>query len=224
MRKTVLFLIALALVLIPVRVSAAQSRTIFHSEDCHDKTIALTFDDGPHPRYSKQILDILDKYGVKATFFFVGQNIEYYPDAARAVVDAGHEIGNHTYTHNRVKRMTEDEILSEMTRCDDMIYSLGECQTVLFRPPEGAFGEAVEKSAEMLGYSVILWSIDTRDWAHSTPKEIFKNVTQNIDSGDIILMHDYVSYDSPTPEALELIIPELQKMGYKFVTVSELIN
>lgn len=208
----------------PVRVLAAQSRTIFHSEDCEEKTIALTFDDGPHPRYTKQILGILEKYGVKATFFFVGQNIEYYPDSARAVVDAGHEIGNHTYTHNRVKKMTQDEVFSEMSRCDDMIYTLGECHTALFRPPEGAFGEAVEKSAEMLGYSVILWSIDTRDWAHSTPSEIYQNVTQNIDSGDIILMHDYVGYNSPTPQALELIIPELQRRGYKFVTVSELIN
>ena len=120
--------------------------------------------------------------------------------------------------------MSQDEVFAEMSRCDDMIYRLGECQTVLFRPPEGAFGKAVEKSAEMLGYSVILWSIDTRDWDHSTPAEIFQNVTQNIDSGDIILMHDYVGYNSPTPEALELIIPELQSRGYRFVTVSELIN
>ena len=216
-------MIALAL-FSPLCASAVQSRTIFHSDDCDEKTIALTFDDGPHPRYTKQILDILEKYGVKATFFFVGQNIEYYPEAAMAVVDAGHEIGNHTYTHNRVKAMSQDEVLAEMSRCDDMIYRLGECQTVLFRPPEGAFGEAVEKSAEMLGYSVILWSIDTRDWDHSTPAEIFQNVTQNIDSGDIILMHDYVGYNSPTPKALELIIPELQSRGYRFVTVSELIN
>ena len=223
MKKSVAFLIALALFL-PVCASAVQSRTIFHSDDCDEKTIALTFDDGPHPRYTGQILEILDKYDVKATFFFVGQNIEYYPEAARAVVDAGHEIGNHTYTHNRVKEMSQDKVLAEMSRCDDMIYRLGECQTVLFRPPEGAFGEAVEKSAEMLGYSVILWSIDTRDWDHSTPAEIFQNVTQNIDSGDIILMHDYVGYNSPTPQALELIIPELQSRGYRFVTVSELIN
>ncbi len=224
MKKTVAFFTTFVLLLVPIRIYAAQSRTIFHSEDCDDKMIALTFDDGPHPRYTKQILDILEKYGVKATFFFVGQNIDYYPDAARAVVEAGHEIGNHTYTHNRVKRMTEDEVLNEMTRCDDVIYSLGEYQTVLFRPPEGAFGEAVENSASALGYSVILWSVDTRDWAHSSPAEIYENVTQNIDSGDIILMHDYVSYNSPTPQALELIIPELQRQGYKFVTISELIN
>ena len=186
--------------------------------------IALTFDDGPHPRYTRQILDILDKYGVKATFFFVGQNIEYYPESALDVVKAGHEVGNHTYDHHRVEKMTQDDVLYEMTRCDDMIYSLSEYQTVLFRPPEGAFGEAVENSAAALGYSVILWSIDTRDWAHSSPAEIYENVMHNVDSGDIILMHDYVSYNSPTPKALELIIPELQRQGYRFVTVSELIN
>ena len=224
MKRAVVFLICCALAFSFVTDSAAQSRTIFHSDDCDEKMIALTFDDGPHPRYTEQILGILDKYGVKATFFFVGQNVEYYPDTALKVVKAGHEIGNHTYDHNRVEKMSQDDVLYEMTRCDDMIYSLDEYQTVLFRPPEGAFGKAVENSASALGYSVILWSIDTRDWAHSSPQEIYENVTKNIDGGDIILMHDYVSYNSPTPQALELIIPELQRQGYKFVTVSELIN
>ncbi len=224
MKSIKILFLALTVVLLSLRVSATETRTIFHSEDGNNKRIALTFDDGPHPRYTGQILEILEKYGVKATFFFVGQNIGYYPDAARAVVDAGHEIGNHTYTHRTVKSMSESQILSEMTRCDDMIYSLGEYHTVLFRPPEGAFGEAVERSAAALGYSVILWSVDTRDWAHSTPRNIYDNVMQNIDGGDIILMHDYIGYNSPTPKALELIIPALQERGYEFVTVSELIN
>ena len=224
MKKTLVFLIFCFIACFSVGTSALQSRTIFHSEDCDEKMIALTFDDGPHPRYTELILGILDKYGIKATFFFVGQNVEYYPDTALKVVKAGHEIGNHTYDHNRVEKMTQDDVLYEMTRCDDMIYSLDEYQTVLFRPPEGAFGEAVENSAAALGYSVILWSIDTRDWAHSSPQEIYENVRKNIDGGDIILMHDYVSYNSPTPQALELIIPELQRQGYRFVTVSELIN
>ena len=224
MKNVKIMILALAVTLFSLHVSAAETRTIFHSEDESDKRIALTFDDGPHPRYTVQIIDILKKYGIKATFFFVGQNICNYPDAAKAVADAGHEIGNHTFTHQRVKSMNESQVLGEMTRCDDMIYSLGEYQTVLFRPPEGAFGEAVEKSAAMLGYSVILWSVDTRDWAHSSPKNIYENVIQNIDGGDIILMHDYIGYNSPTPEALELIIPELQERGFEFVTVSELIN
>ena len=133
MKRAVVFLICCALAFSFVTDSAAQSRTIFHSDDCDEKMIALTFDDGPHPRYTEQILGILDKYGVKATFFFVGQNVEYYPDTALKVVKAGHEIGNHTYDHNRVEKMSQDDVLYEMTRCDDMIYSLDEYQTVLFR-------------------------------------------------------------------------------------------
>ena len=189
-----------------------------------DMKIALTFDDGPHPYYTDKIIGILDKYGIKATFFFVGQNIENYPEQAKHVRERGHEIGNHTYTHHRVRAMSESELASELERCDDLIYELGEYGTRLFRPPEGAFDEATEKISKTMDYSVILWSVDTKDWAHQTPRDIVKNVLDNVRGGDIILMHDYIGFDSPTPEALETMIPRLLEMGYEFVTVSELMT
>lgn len=197
---------------------------VYHCSGRDDMKIALTFDDGPHPYYTPEILEILEKYQIKATFFFVGENIKNYPEAASAVRRSGHEIGNHTFTHHRVRAMNHDELLWEMNMCDDAIYEVGEYQTKLFRPPEGAFDEVVEETARYMNYSVVLWSVDTRDWAHSSPDSIFKNVLSNVSGGDIILMHDYVSHNSPTPEALELLIPALKEKGYEFVTVSELIG
>ncbi len=197
---------------------------VYRSKENDEMKIALTFDDGPHPYYTAEILDILEKYGVKATFFFVGQNIEYYPDVADKVYLAGHEIGNHTYTHHRVRALDHAELLREMNKCDDAIYEIHEYRPKLFRPPEGAFDDDARRTAKYMDYSVILWAVDTRDWEHPSPDMILRNVMTNVKSGDIILMHDYIGHDSPTPRALGMVIPALLEKGYKFVTVSELIG
>ena len=222
MKKTVLFLAVLVLLSLPV--GASDTQITYRRVENMDMKIALTFDDGPHPYYTDRILEILEKYNVKATFFFVGQNIENYPEAAERVYAAGHEIGNHTYTHHRDRAMERGELISELEKCDDAIYEIDEYRTRLFRPPEGAFDDDVEMAAKSMDYSIILWSIDTRDWEHQRPETILGNVLTNIKSGDIILMHDYIGRNSPTPEALDMIIPALIERGYKFVTVSELVN
>ncbi len=221
--KKVLVVFAM-LVIFSFFCSASESEITYRRVENMNMEIALTFDDGPHPYYTERILEILDKYDVKATFFFVGQNIENYPDAARKVYEAGHEIGNHTYTHHRVRSMEQGELLREMNRCDDAIYEIDEYRTRLFRPPEGAFDGDVEKAARSMDYSIILWSVDTRDWEHSAPGTILENVLGHVRSGDIILMHDYIGRESPTPKALELMIPALIERGYKFVTVSQLME
>ncbi|MBR3967448.1 MAG: polysaccharide deacetylase family protein [Clostridia bacterium] len=217
------FLIAL-LVLFSICISAEEAKITYRRTDNGDMKIALTFDDGPHPYYTAEILEILKEYNVKATFFFVGQNIENYPDAAEQVYLAGHEIGNHTYTHHRVRAMERGELVRELERCDDEIYRLYEYRTRLFRPPEGAFDDDVESIARNMDYSIILWSVDTRDWEGNTPIKIYQNVIDHVRSGDIILMHDYIGRNSPTPDALRMIIPKLIEMGYSFVSVSELIS
>lgn len=222
--KRIILLICV-LCLFTVSVSASDSEQVIYRYKENDRMeIALTFDDGPHPYYTGKILDILDEYGIKATFFFVGQNVEYYSDAAEKVMAAGHEIGNHTYTHHCVRALGHDELIKELGRCEDAIFELDEYRPRVFRPPEGAFNDDVEKTAQSLGYSVILWSIDTRDWDHQSPDNIMKNVMTNVKSGDIILMHDYIGHNSPTPDALRMIIPALIERGYHFVTVSELIS
>lgn len=197
---------------------------IYRKNENEYMKIALTFDDGPHPRYTPEILDILDQYGIKATFFIVGLNAEYYPEALEEISLRGHEIGNHTYTHPHVSVLDAETLAQEVERCESVIYGLTDRRTKLFRPPEGMVDEGVKRALRGLDYKVILWDIDTRDWAHTPPEAIRDNIVKHIASGDIILMHDYVSGGSPTPEALRLFIPELLEMGYKFVVISELIG
>ena len=188
-----------------------------------DMKIALTFDDGPHPRITPKILDILAEYGIKATFFEVGENIELYPDVSRRVVAEGHEIGNHTYTHPHLAKTDYCSLLDEVSRCEKTITEITGVKPSLFRPPEGVIDGKVRKVAENSGYSLIVWTVDTRDWAKTSADAIVKNVLGNINSGDIILMHDYTSGNCHTIEALRRMIPALRDMGYEFVTVGELL-
>ena len=202
----------------------AKDADIFRKKENSSMKIALTFDDGPHPVQTPQILDLLDKYGIKATFFTVGVNATYYSDTLDLISRRGHEIGNHTFSHPQVSSLDPETLKSEVETCESTIYGLTDRKTKLFRPPEGMIDSDVKKVLGKLDYKVILWDIDTRDWAHTPPKKIAQNVIDNICSGDIILMHDYISYNSPTLEALELFVPVLLEQGYSFVVVSELIG
>ena len=187
--------------------------------------IALTFDDGPHPVYTKKILDLLEKYQIKATFFIIGENAGYYKETLREIVKRGHEVGNHTFSHAIIKNKSVEDIMSEVEECRNAIYDICGENTVLFRPPGGLMADITAEDAELFeNYDIILWSIDTMDWAHHEPEKIAEYVINNTKSGDIILMHDYIGKDSPTPAALEMIIPTLMEKGYEFVTVGELIS
>lgn len=200
-----------------------QSNVFFHMDN-DDKRIALTFDDGPNPTYTEEILDILDQYGIKATFFVIGQNVGYYPELVAEEVDRGHEIGNHTYHHIRCTNVkTQDELIDELQLTEDAIYEAAEYHPKLFRPPEGRYDDKTAKTAEALDYNVIIWTVDTCDWRRPSVQSIVDNVLTNTSSGSIILCHDGIRSGSPTPAALRIFIPELQKRGYQFVTVSELI-
>lgn len=202
---------------------AARYRDVIYKKENSQMKIALTFDDGPHRVYTPIILDILKKYGIHATFFVVGENVEFYPDVVKRAIAEGHEIGNHTYTHCHLSKTSPQKIIDEINRCERAVYELCEYHTKLFRPPEGVLPETIKEYAHNEDYSVILWSVDTRDWAHTKPTEIYKNIKENVSAGDIILMHDYVQ-KSITPDALERIIPFLLDQGYEFVTVSELLG
>ena len=206
-------------------VSEADSdEIVYHSRHNDRMEIALSFDDGPHPRLTPIILDILAEYGIKATFFMVGENVEYYPDAARAVVEAGHEIGNHTFSHRRFGKMTEHEMLDEISSCEEAISSVTENPVRFIRPPEGQMNSVMRRVVGTLDYRIILWDVDTRDWAHTPPAEITRHILDTVQAGDIILMHDFIGHDSPTPEALRMVLPELIARGYRFVTVGELVR
>lgn len=187
--------------------------------------IALTFDDGPHPRYTRQILDILKKEEIKATFFVIGENIGYYDEGIVAdIISEGHELGNHTFNHEHTKNMTAEDFYDDVRSCHKLIKDKYGYDMKIFRPPEGYIDDKVKNIACELDYSIIIWSIDTKDWEHVGSDLIVGNVEKNASDGDIILMHDYVSKPNTTIGALERVIKNLKEQGYRFVTVSELID
>ncbi len=188
--------------------------------------IALTFDDGPHPRYTMEILELLKQYDIRATFFFVGENVIYYPDTARAVAKAGHEIGNHTYTHICPDNQHDNsaQLRRELAECEDAIQRVTDTSPKLFRPPQGSWNDTLYALARERDYDIVLWNIDTLDWAHTPPEQILEHVLTQIQPGDIILMHDYHSNGCTTVDALKSIIPTLMARGFHFVTVSELLG
>ena len=189
-----------------------------------EKKIALTFDDGPHPVYTREILGILEQYGIRATFFCIGCNAGQYPEIVREIAAAGHEIGNHTYGHPNLGCAAYEGARAEILEMETALPAEVETRPRLFRPPGGMYCDEVCRAAADLDYSVILWSVDTRDWAHTAVEDIAENVLTNTEAGDIILFHDYVSGDSPTPEALRRILPELIERGFSFCTVGEMIG
>ncbi len=222
MRLRILCLITVLSVFLRI-IPYAQAE-VYKSAAITDKKIALTFDDGPHYKYTAQILDILKKYGIKATFFVIGVNAEKLPSQVKRAHDEGHEIGNHTYSHPHLKNISVAQLESQIEKSSEVIEKITGSRPTLFRPPEGYCENSVAATAEKMGYTVILWSQDTMDWAHNTPQKISKDILCSIKCGDIILFHDFITPDTPTPQALERIIPELLKMGYEFVTVSELLG
>lgn len=184
--------------------------------------IAITFDDGPDPHLTPAILDILDEYSVKATFFVVGKNAKAYPDLIDREIAAGHEIGNHTYSHKYLGGAGCELTKSEISACDSMIFEHDEYCTKLFRPPGGIMNDDIPGICTSMGYSVVLWSVDTRDWSGRSAPEIINEIMKHVTDGAVILMHDGVR--GHTAEALIRVIPELKRSGYEFVTVSELIK
>jgi peptidoglycan-N-acetylglucosamine deacetylase len=192
------------------------------------KRIALTFDDGPDPRFTEEVLKVLNQYNVSGTFFLMGSRAIAYPEIVKRLNNEGHVIGNHTYFHpNLVKEADIPTLEREVTRTENTLNDIIGYRTSLFRPPYGfLYNELVEKLAEMQ-YLIIGWSVDSLDWEEDPPEVIASTVLDNIHPGAIILMHDGADWDGDrtnTIAALRQIIPALQKQGYEFVTVPELLN
>ena len=199
----------------------AKSADVYSRGDGISGKIALTFDDGPHCKYTSEILDILSEYGVKATFFTIGENVATYPELVQREIAEGHEIGSHTFSHCNIAKTGDRELLDEIYKCEN---ALGEYRPRLFRPPEGNCNKHDTEILGSLGYSIILWSVDTKDWTGISSDKIINTVKNNVCDGDIILFHDFNCHESGTPEALRVLIPYLKSQGYEMVTVSELIE
>lgn len=183
--------------------------------DKSKKMIALTFDDGPNYNTSK-VIDVLNKYDIKATFFVLGSRAINNKDILKKMADSGMEIGNHTYNHLLLTKYDENKIRSEIDDTSEVIYSATKKRPKLLRPSYGSVNNKIKKVANM---PIIIWDIDTLDWKYHNSKRITSRVVNKVRDGDIILMHDIYS---ASLNALSNIIPILQGNGYEFVTIDEL--
>lgn len=218
------FLSALLVAFSPVLASDAPHSHIFAANRSAGKYVAITFDDGPHPVYTEKILAILAENHAKATFFVVGQNAERYPELITKEFEAGHEIGNHTYSHPNMKKIGVSEAIAEIERTQEIVHDITGVYPKVFRSPGGIFSDELVSAVEGISCKPVSWSWrqDTRDWSKPPVETVIRTVLDNLRDGDIILFHDFNTKGSPTPDALAVILPELVKRGYSFVTVSEL--
>lgn len=182
------------------------------------KQVAITFDDGPHQQVTPQILDTLAKYDARATFFVLGSRAATHPDIVQRAVQEGHEIGNHTWSHPRLKNLSRSEIIDQFNRTEQQIAKTIRRKPPFIRPPYGEVNEAVLSSATG---PIINWSVDTFDWKTRNPDAIFAEIQKQVKDGSIILMHDI--YPS-TAQSLEKVLNWLSRQGYEMVTVSELLG
>ena len=180
--------------------------------------IALTFDDGPYPKVTGHILDVLEKNGVCATFFVLGSRIEGHEDMLTRMDELGCEIGNHSFSHADLTRLSKADCQRELSDTDAEIRRVTGHEASVVRPPYGYYNKTVMSAAER---PLILWTVDTNDWRGKAPGEIADYVIQQAKEGSVILMHDQ---QTQTADAMEMIIPTLIEEGFRFVTVSELIG
>jgi len=198
-----------------------QDADVFRSGSSYTRQIALTFDDGPHPGSTQRILDVLGKADVRATFFCCGQMVDRHPELARAIVAAGHSVGNHTYHHQRLDGLAETRIGSELERGAAAIASATGVRPRLFRPPGGRRDHRVTEVAGGLGQTMVLWSLSSRDCDPQTRDYIRTRLVRRAHSGAVVLLHDG---PEETIAALPGAISELRAQGYSFVTVDEMIG
>lgn len=181
------------------------------------KRIALTFDDGPHPRYTEKLLDGLKERGVRVTFFITGANAEKYPKLVKRMQEEGHLIGNHTYHHVQLTAANGEQFREEIISTNEAIRGITGEDTEYIRPPYGAWNKRYEEELNMFP---VLWTVDPRDWCMNDVSCIVNNTLKRVKENDIILMHD--QYQSSITAALQ-IVDELQEEGYEFVTVDEIL-
>lgn len=204
MRKLLAIVLSLSLFVIPVQ--AQETRYV-----------ALTFDDGPSGKYTRQLLDGLYDRGVHATFLLCGYRMRDYPDLTQRIFDEGHEIGYHGFSHKNMKQMSRRDIAKEL---EDSQALLPEgCHPVFLRPPGGCCGDAVRQVAQVRNLAILSWSVDPRDWSTHDTAAVERAVLKNVRDGDIVLLHDMS--DSSVQAALDIVDVLLEK-DYEIVTVSRL--
>lgn len=190
--------------------------------DTRDPVVALTFDDGPGSVYTDSVLDLLKAENARATFFVIGEALERRPETARRIVAEGHELGNHSYSHRRLVLVPQRTIRHEVERTDSLIRQLGASGPIYFRPPYGKRLIGLPWYLARTGRITVLWSLEPDTWHRAAP-DMARHVMENIRPGAIILLHVELQSRSEERRALRMMIDGLQRRGYDFVTVSELL-
>lgn len=196
-------------------------QTIMYKAETEEKIIALTFDDGPDTIHTPEILDILEKHHVRATFFLLGARVEKYPDIVKQIDEAGHVIGNHTYWHPDLTKTGASNMKWEIKKSEQAIINAIGKKPKLFRAPYGALNETLVSALPELGYRAVGWSIDSEDWKGLSKEKIKQQVINGLHPGSIVLMHSSGDVHG-TVDALDELIPRLKKAGYHFVTPTEM--
>jgi peptidoglycan/xylan/chitin deacetylase (PgdA/CDA1 family) len=183
--------------------------------------IALTFDDGPHPGRTEELMSVLKEEGVPATFFIVGKMAVRYPDIVREMARQGHEVSNHTFSHPNLPRTKSPAVVNELTQTRAVIQQLTGQETYLYRPPGGDYSRRTVKAAAEAGYHMVLWDILTKDVNGATVEAMKKRILDHASDGSIVLMHSGVPN---TVAMLPDVIADLRVKGYRFVTVSQILG
>lgn len=189
--------------------------------------IALTFDDGPDRRFTPQVLDVLKKHNVKATFFLMGSRVDGHPDITRRIHQEGHSIGNHTYWHPQLWQESIDRMRWEVTQTDAAIKKVVGYSPKLFRAPYGGLNDQLLMEFGKMNFSVIGWSVDSMDWTQIDSATVQKNVLSNLHPGAVVLMHSgghWTQDLSGMVQAVDALIPRLKREGAEFVTIPQMFN
>jgi len=197
----------------------------------NELVVALTFDDGPSLEWTPKILDELKSAGVKATFFMLGEHVKRYPGIALRVAMEGHEIGNHTNDHHVLIYYKDYELVNEIKDAEKVIKDVTGKTTRYFRPPKAWLTGNEKKIIAQMGYKTILWTLNSKDWVTFHDKQIVSYIMRHVQPGDIILFHDSGGTFSveggkrkETVKAIPRLVKKLKEKGYRFVTISELLN
>lgn len=203
-----------------IQVFSYKKELPIYSVETEEKKLAISFDAAWGDDYTLEILDILDKYDVKSTFFLVGFWVDKYPEHVKEIYNRGHDVGNHSTNHPYMTKLSDDEIKKELNITGEKIEKLIKEKPTLFRPPFGDYNDSVINVCRDNGYYVIQWDVDSLDWKEMGVQPVVDRVTRNVRNGSIVLFHNNAKYVS---EYLPIIIERLQSEGYEIVPISQLI-
>lgn len=200
--------------------AASGRRLPIYCTDRADKVVSLTFDAAWGDEDTEQLIEILGRYNVRATFFVVGEWVDRCSDSVKALHEAGHEIMNHSDSHPHMPQLSREAMIAEIRACSDKIEAVTGVRPTLFRAPYGDYDNALLETTEMLGMPCIQWDVDSLDWKNPSVSDMVERVTSQVSSGSIVLFHNGAKN---TPEALPAILEKLRAEGYTFLPVSEMI-